>query len=137
MSTSPHDLLKLAENLRQQEANESALRCAVSRAYYAALHQVQRVFEQRSQNARINGESSHAEIIGRATAYGNTLSPGRENARTIATYLTRMRHVRNQADYDLDGNFLILECDRVIERSRSVLSLCNEVIEKRQKAQSK
>lgn len=126
MAIEPTDILRLSKQLHSlnQDAEESWKRCIVSRAYYAALHAVERTFDQ---GARIAGESSHAEVIGRAVAYGNQVVPGRGYARTIAQMLPKLRRLRNRADYHLNDSIDESEYSDVIVRAEKVLSLCENV----------
>lgn len=108
------------------EQDESVKRCVVSRAYYAALHAVDLTFSKAEVSARLNGESSHAEIIGRALARGNQIAVGRTSARTIANMMPRLRRFRNAADYKISENIDEREYLDVVARAQKVLNLCNE-----------
>lgn len=132
MPTSTRELLALAKRLQQQKGDEATRRCAVSRAYYAALHETDCVFEKRDADFRLDGESSHAEIISRATIYGNGVNPGRDGARNIAQILSKLRRARNKADYKLEQGVDAAECSDVITRAEQVLAHCQEVLSKRQ-----
>lgn len=128
MPISPSDLLRLARQLGQQADDEACVRAAVSRAYYAGLHATEQTFPGRE---RIGNESSHAEIIGRATAHGKGLNPARSAAAQIAMKLSRLRRLRNAADYDLgDQSLSAQECEVVLLRSQEVIDLCQTVAQK-------
>lgn len=132
MPCSSYDLLALAKKIKSFNLDdEAANRCITSRAYYAALHAVEKTFDERAAEFRVDGESSHREIIGRATAYGAQLLPGRTNAAQIAKIVTRLRRERNKADYDIDEPYLVQSSDDVLVRSEQVLILCEEVAAKR------
>ncbi len=135
MPTSPSELLGLAVQLHLAGTDEATRRCVVSRAYYASLHAVDQAFTRVPGATRQNGESSHAEIIGRVTAYGNGLNPGRSEARTIAQVIPGLRRLRNRADYRVEEAFTADDCRGVIERAGRVLALCQDVINKRSTAQ--
>lgn len=128
MPVNTHDLFQLAQRLQQGATTEADLRAAISRAYYAGLHAVAETFDARE---RMGDESSHAEIIGRAKAHGNTLEPGRQAANQIAQHLSKMRRTRNDADYKLDLSFNESDSQGIIDRAALVLSLCQDVISKR------
>lgn len=128
MPVSTHDLFHLAQRLQDGATTETDLRAAISRAYYAGLHAVAETFDARE---RMGDESSHAEIIGRAKAHGNTLEPGRQAAIQIAQHLSKMRRTRNDADYKLDLSFTDSDSQGIIDRAELVLSLCREVVSKR------
>ena len=136
MSCEPYHLLELAERLGEDsEASEVQLRCAVSRAYYAALHSVFCVFPKLEDDVRIDGESSHAEIIGRVKKYGNSLQPGRTAAASVAKKLPRLRRERNTADYDLEEEIAREAVLEIIERVTGGLHGCEEVIRLREAAE--
>lgn len=128
MPISPSDLLRLAHELAQNEGDEVHVRSAVSRAYYAGLHATEQTFAGR---ARMGHESSHAEIIGRATAHSKGVNPGRSAAAQIAFKLSKLRRLRNAADYDIGQAFLRpQDCQAALLRAQEVLSLCEEVVQK-------
>jgi hypothetical protein len=128
MPISPLDLLRLARQLGQHTNDEASVRSAVSRAYYAGLHATEQTFPSRQ---RIGNESSHAEIIGRATVHSKGSNPGRSAAAQIALKLGKLRRMRNAADYDIDKAFISAqECEAVLLRSQEILSLCEEVAQK-------
>lgn len=135
MGCVPTDLFELASRLAQEDACEAQRRCSVSRAYYAALHSVDSLFPKQATDVRIDGESSHAEIIGRVMRYGAGLNPGRTNAAFIAKQLPRLRRERNAADYHLDKALGHAEVADVIARVRAVLNSCGEVARLRDAAE--
>lgn len=124
MPSSPRDLLVLAKTLQLSRSNEASLRAAISRAYYAALHETESTFAPRS---RIGAESSHAEIIGRAVAYGNGPNPGRTDANNIAMLLPKLRRTRNKADYELVKTVLPEESEYVIGRAELIVQWCESI----------
>ena len=126
MPCKPRELLALAKSLQASKGSEAVERCAVSRAYYAALHEVDATFIQRAE-FRVDGESSHREIISRATVYGNSLSPGRTEAGQVAQMMTRLRRARNKADYELDKAFPAKDAAEILTRAELVLNLCDTV----------
>lgn len=129
MPCTPLDLLELASSLHDSQIGEAHERCAISRAYYAALHKVEATFPVRAA-FKPDHESSHAEIIGRATAYGNSLQPGRTDANELAYIISRLRRARNQADYKLQQVTSHDEAANVITRAKRVLQLCDNVAQK-------
>lgn len=126
MPIQPSDLLRLSRQLADLGAgvDECVKRCIVSRAYYAALHSVDAAFPAVNSHGRVDGESSHAEIIGRAVACGNRVAPGRTSARTIANMMPRLRRFRNAADYKLDRELDEREYLDLLDRVERILSLC-------------
>ena len=129
MSCGPSDLFSLATRLvENDQACEAQLRCSISRAYYAALHSVNTLFPKQSTDVRMDGESSHAEIIGRVKRYSAGANPGRTSAAFIAKQLPRLRRERNMADYHLESELSCDEALGVIERVKAVLNHCNDVV---------
>lgn len=127
MSVSPRDVLNLALTLQGAAENEATSRCVVSRAYYAALHCVEQTFEKRDGQFKVDGESSHQEIITRALVYGRTLSPGRTSASEIAKMMPRLRRTRNQADYDIAGPHDSGVGQDTVIRAARIFELCEDV----------
>ena len=134
MPTTLHEIMQLAERLHAMEQTEVISRTAVSRAYYAALHATKGTFPPRQ---RVDGESSHAEIIGRAKAYGNSLEPGRSEANQIALWMPRLRSVRNLADYDLEKELSFKDTAGHLERARLILGMCDDIVRKRSAPQAR
>jgi uncharacterized protein (UPF0332 family) len=129
MSCTPHDLYALAHKLTHAEDPcETELRCAISRAYYSALHSVTETFPKREDQFRANGESSHAEIIGRVTAFGNGIGPGRSDAALIAKLMPRLRRRRNDADYRLNEEVKKDEVCKILDRAKEVIDRCANVV---------
>lgn len=133
MSCSPADFLNLAESISQQNScSEIESRCAISRAYYAALHSVDFFFQKTEMDMRIEGESSHAEIIRRAREYGRGIQPGRTNAAVVAKLMSRLKADRNQADYRLGDSIDSIQMQDVILRVKRVMNECEEIDRKRE-----
>lgn len=127
MPSSPAELLQLSKELFALKKDETWQRCVVSRAYYSTLHATDATFPRTERSVRIDGESSHAEIIGRAVVYGKSLQPGRSNANQIAQALPRLRRFRNLADYRLEEALSEREYSDVLLRAERVLNLCADV----------
>lgn len=129
MSCVPTDFFDLARRLAQESASEAELRCAISRAYYSALHSADIVFPKGANDFRREGESSHTEIINRVYSYSvqKPFLPGRTHAAVIAKHLNRLRRERNSADYNLDIGLGYSAATSVIERVQCVLNNCSDV----------
>jgi hypothetical protein len=127
MPSSPPELLQLSKDLAALGGSETWQRCVVSRAYYASLHATNATFPKTAKDVRIDGESSHAEIIGRAVVYGKSLKPGRSYASQIAQALPRLRRLRNFADYDLDETLSPREYQEVLLRAERIMQQCVDV----------
>lgn len=138
MSCTPTDILSIAEQLISDETeNEAQSRSAISRGYYAALHSVDQTFEKPKNHVRIDGESSHADIIGRAIAYGNNQKPGKMYAAQIAKLMPRLRRTRNEADYQLAIKLDRQDAIDTLKRVRSVIANCEDVIRMRLEVNSR
>lgn len=131
MPTSPREILETAKHLARVEGGEAFTRSAISRAYYAALLEVEATFEKAT---RIGEESSHSVIIGGALTYGRGANPGREAATFVAKLLPRMRRERNNADYHMQLNIGRAEAVAAISRAEQILEKCAEVVGRRSKA---
>ena len=134
MSVSPLDILNLAKTLNVASGDEATCRCVVSRAYYAALHIVENTFERRENQYRVDGESSHQEIISRAKVYGSALNPGRTSAAEIAKMMPRLRRTRNSADYDLDENYSLEVSGDAVVRAERIFALCEDIATRRKRS---
>jgi uncharacterized protein (UPF0332 family) len=132
MPISSLDLLALAKLLQTSGANEVALRCSVSRAYYSALHCVAEVFEPREPSDQRERESSHVEIIARAEVYAKGPNPARSCASEIAKMWPKFKRLRVRADYRLDQEVPASESAESILRCERVMALCGEVMQKRE-----
>jgi len=135
MPVTPAELLQLSKELQAMNGPEAMQRCVVSRAYYATLHATDLTFPRTDQSVRIDGESSHAEIIGRAVVFGKSLKPGRSSAALIAHALPRLRKFRNAADYRLHEPLSARDYADVVVRAERVLQLCEDVLQKRAQAE--
>ena len=131
MPISSLELLALATQLQASGANEAAWRCAVSRAYYSALHCVAQVFEPREPSDQRERESSHVEIANRAEVYAKGPTPGRFCASEIAKMWPKFKRLRVCSDYYLDQDVTALESADAISRCERVRALCDEVLAKR------
>jgi hypothetical protein len=127
MPCSPRDLLDLAIAQCAAASKEAEHRCVMSRAYYAALHEVANVFDARKTLSTVAGESTHQQIIGCAKAYSNNNNPGRMYAAEIAKLMPRLRRARNVADYDLNDEIQPSASRDMLDRVSKILSLCNDV----------
>lgn len=131
MPTNPDELLKFAQKIHSEAADEPAFRAVVSRSYYAALHCVKQTFEPRNTSANLKQESSHEEIIGRAEVYGKGLNPGRVQAGTIAITLKKFKRMRVVSDYELNQAIGITESNEARTRCERLFKLCSEIEQRR------
>jgi len=102
MTATPHDFLSIAEELLKG-TEEIHLRCAASRAYYAAYHS-SLPFHKKLPAGGSRG-STHAKVI---QDYSNFLGDPPElrlTVRKIGILLNQAKSVREIADYELGQNF--------------------------------
>jgi hypothetical protein len=99
------------------------------------LHAADAIFEKVKPAA--DGESSHAEIIGRVKTYSAQNLPGRMYAAEIAKALPRLRRLRNKADYRLEESFDPSVCRDVLKRVTEVMDRCDDVVRMRSVASSR
>jgi hypothetical protein len=131
MPSSAVDFLTIAPLIQVLEPAEMGRRCAASRAYYAALHTADALFERPSVRADGKRESSHERIILAAKLYGQGANPGRSSAKQVAALLGTIKIDRNRADYDLDLDYTERQCSDMFMRVKEVLRLCAEITSKR------
>lgn len=135
MPCKPRDLLELARRLAAEGgADEATHRAAISRGYYAALHEVGATFPILNGAVREKGEGSHEFIIRRAVAYSQTGLPGSAQAAGVAAQLMRMRRVRNSADYRLDAPLERGAVGDTLARASRMLHLCSQIEQLRAEA---
>ena len=98
MTCRPQDFLTLAQKLSNSE-EEIERRCAISRAYYAALHLA---IEAKEKCPPIHADThrggSHEATIQRYAQHTSSTS-----AMKVGYVLRSMRNKRESADYDLSG----------------------------------
>lgn len=131
MSCESEDFLALAKEWNKGEAkSEVLLRSVASRAYYGALHCAARTFPERDGYIPRDKESSHQLIIGKAAVYGKQNNPGRAEAANVALNLSKMRRLRNMADYHLEEEFSRQDADWMLDKSDQVTADCAYVLKR-------
>jgi uncharacterized protein (UPF0332 family) len=111
--------LTLAETLVSADlaaGREACLRSAMSRAYYAAFATARRHSRERHGGVVRQSAAEHGEV---ATFYAKRGDAGG----VIAANLTRLRFLRNRADYDDELGEPKRAADEAIARAREVLTL--------------
>ncbi|MGH9421106.1 MAG: hypothetical protein ACRD3J_14110 [Thermoanaerobaculia bacterium] len=119
MSFEWRDYFTLAETLLSSElrgGREACLRSAMSRAYYAAFATARRQSRERHGGIVRQSAAEHGEV---ATFYASRGDAGG----AIAAHLTRLRFLRNRADYDDELAGPDEAADEAIARAREVLQL--------------
>ncbi len=109
MSFNWGDYVSLAEDLLMR-TEESALRSAISRAYYGAFG-----IARNRKLQRITG-NVHAQVI---NAYRRS---GDANERAIGMILDILRRSRNEADYDADEVISKALAERAVIRAKEILA---------------
>lgn len=112
MSTTPHELLALAEQLPTND--EASNRTAAGRAYYAAYHACQQVYKTAAQ----------PQSTGMHKAFISTLQTSTASLdRKIGYILKSIHDTRIQADYKLNDEFPSICRNRAIADATRILSL--------------
>lgn len=103
MPTDCGAILDVARELAKRDG-EAFHRSAVSRAYYAAMHRVVSALppEFALNEAERRSGSSHEAVIQALTAWGKSVTPGRQNARYASYKLPKLKAARKHADYVLN-----------------------------------
>ena len=133
MSIAPCKILTVAKNSNLDAGCEATIRTAVSRAYYAALHQACNQFTPQGWLPP-KGASSHVSIIDEVLSYSRGLNPGCVEAAQIAKLLFTLKNARKKSDYHLASNVSKTDALDSIKRSERVFELC-AYVEKRITAQ--
>ena len=111
--------LALAETLVSSDLEadrEACLRSAISRSYYAAFASARQQSRERHGGVIRQSAAEHGEV---ATFYAKRGEAGG----VIAAHLTRLRFLRNRADYDDDLEGAEAAAAEAIARAKSVLNL--------------
>jgi hypothetical protein len=124
MAIDASQILELAEKLFDTEKNECGARSAISRAYYAALHiSMEAVPDEFEINVDIaNGMNSHQRVIDAMTRWGNSITPGRTNARQAARLLSRLKHARVKADYYLQDESIYGQAEFHLTTAKTIIA---------------
>ena len=111
--------LILAQTLASADlpgGREASFRSAVSRAYYAAFATARQHSRQRHGGVIRQSAAEHGEVATFFAARG-------EAGGAITAHLTRLRFLRNRADYDDDFGTSEMAAEEAIARARQVLTL--------------
>ena len=128
MSVSYSEIFDVATTLsKQRDAEggpcEASLRSAASRAYYAALHAAISTIPDQFMptEAELESKDSHKTIIDAVAAWGNSLTPGRTEAKMMGREFPRLKRLRKNADYGISSDFTTVETDEAIARATKIL----------------
>jgi len=111
--------LALAESLVSSDlpgGQEASLRSAISRAYYAAFATARQQSRERYSRQMVSSAAEHRDIAAFYALRGDT-------GGVIAAHLTRLRFLRNRADYDDVIGAPDATAHEAIVRARNVLDL--------------
>ena len=119
MSCNPENFLTLAKKLAPSD-QEVERRCAVSRAYYAALHWAREHVE-KCPPLEVGEEriGSHERVLKRLRGYRES-----KDARKAAYVLADLKTKREGADYELIGDVTLEDASQalaIVERVRGFL----------------
>lgn len=82
----------------QDSADETLIRCGISRSYYAAFHVCQQYLNTIGMGNDVYGEGSHNTVINDLNNLGN--SRQNKNCKKISVDLRRLKTQRVRADYN-------------------------------------
>lgn len=100
----PEDIAKLARNLAGQLADETRVRCAIGRSYYAAFHYCRCAAGNWCDPLPPNekqGRGEHEKLYARLQGHSK-ISGLDAGLRTIAEQAKKLRNLRVDADYHLN-----------------------------------
>lgn len=119
-----NEYLRLAEKLATPQASQAELRCATSRAYYAALHAALSLLEENNQNIRT--QSRLHETV-------HNLLKGKGFNAWVSVRFDTIKRNRILADYHLDDDIeWSIVASRTIFFSNSLIAEFNKLKKKRQ-----
>lgn len=127
--TTAFDIAKLARNLCGQIADETRIRCAVGRSYYAAFHFCQGAAEAwctplTSDEKRDAG--SHDQLYARLQGHSK-VSKIDESLRLMAEQAKKLRVLRVTADYHLDKSVTSVDLQRGLVYMQQVQTLAESL----------
>jgi uncharacterized protein (UPF0332 family) len=142
MSTTVSEIIGLASSLVEcdtdKTVNEAMLRCAASRAYYAALHAAGQSLPPDlmvSTEAK-KGRSSHQAVIDAVVFWAKSVRPGRMEAGKVARNLPRLRDTRKKADYELGQEFSVAEAMTSLKIATATIESANRASERAETLQA-
>lgn len=126
----PDDIAKLARGLCGQLADETRIRCAVSRSYYAAFHHCQMAADQWCAPltaAEEQDKGKHERLYARMQGHSKVpqLDAG---LRTMAEQAKKLRNLRVTSDYDLSANVTKVDLDRGLTILRQVEQVAKALV---------
>lgn len=126
MGIESHDLLTCAKSWYSGATTEVIFRSVASKAYYAALHAVDKTFLEPGE--KVNGrddEGTHDKVAGKALSYSKRAkAKDAEAAAEVAQLLPQCKKARVIADYKLDRPFKKEDAAKVITKSEQICRLC-------------
>lgn len=127
MSVSPRDLLREAMEIAQRQAEESARRSAISRAYYAAFHGAKLFHAQLLRPGSSKPNVGEHENLIHQLRYPDTRmdSSVQGQSKVAGGMLLRLRPMRIRADYRLTEAIGIGDMSDAIELAAQLLDICD------------
>lgn len=137
MSIKPSEFLDFAKQCNQTK-EEVYFRCAISRAYYCAYHEVL----SKLQNPPNLKPSAHGNLIkylqGKFDNHTLPKNYDKITAGALANMLAIMRRKRNESDYELSKNVSQMAVDAILLEAENVIAEADKLligIPKKQKKQ--
>lgn len=124
MSVEPREILVLAQGLRLEDS-EVVRRAAISRAYYAAMHEAKTLLPEQDE-AEFRG-SSHEKLTSGIRAFFQGVVPGRSVGAAIAGQLVALKGKRVAADYQLGNDISVTSAESSVLVAARIFELCNQV----------
>ena len=132
MSVTPQDFLDSAKRC-DLTGGEVVRRNAVSRAYYAAMHEARTLLPPSNERQVFRG-SSHEKLIASLRAHYRKLVAGRGDGAMIAGELSALKGDRTKAAYKLDSSvdegfakYSLRRADKIFDASRRIKALSTRV----------
>ena len=125
MSVVPRDFLESAK-LIDIDGPEIGRRNAVSRAYYAAMHEAAGILPQQLADPAFRG-SSHENLISGLRAFSRQVVPGRTDGAIIAGELAAMKGTRKIADYRLGDSAPKTTVQLCLIRAEKIFAACARI----------
>jgi len=123
MSTTPEDLLNLAQNL-SEKSKESYWRCAVSRGYYAAFHSCLNISPDSIRKAHVN---VHEKLIEWMRSGRDSEDENKLLLAEIGLELDQLRKKRVKADYRLQEFFHQGDTKASVLKSFKIINIINHL----------
>lgn len=132
MSVTPRDFLESAKQI-DIDGPEIGRRNAISRAYYAAMHEAAQILPPHPADPDFRG-SSHENLISGLRAFSRQVAPGRTDGAIIAGELAAMKGTRKIADYRLNDSVPTETVKLCLIRADKIFAACARIQSVRRKS---